>query len=110
MDIGVAIDRLMPGADFGRCDTYEALVATWRDVRTPPTLGQLQAAWDAYLTEGRQLRAALRARIQSAVGKTVDTLTTAERNALIVALLYKVGALDAGLHILPPRAWLVADE
>ena len=47
MDIALAVDHLLPAADYRRCDDYATLVDTWHDARPVPTESELLAAWDA---------------------------------------------------------------
>lgn len=51
IDLALALDRLVPNAQYHRFDTYANLAADWFDVRPIPTEIELQAAWDAILVE-----------------------------------------------------------
>lgn len=51
-------------------------------------------------------RAKVVAILQSAVGVSVSALTTAQRNAVIVAMAYKLGAIDKNLVVQDPKNWL----
>lgn len=46
MDIARAVQKLYPGANFRRSDTYPNLVLTWQDKRKVPTEAQLMVAWE----------------------------------------------------------------
>lgn len=48
MDIALAVEQLLPAADYRRADSYAALVDTWKDERPVPTEAALEAAWAAY--------------------------------------------------------------
>lgn len=46
MDIGIVLDKIRPGAQYLRYDTYENLVATWEDTEQAlPTLEEIETAW-----------------------------------------------------------------
>lgn len=47
MDIPLAIDHLLPAADYRRADDYAKLVETWHDERPIPTEAELLAAWES---------------------------------------------------------------
>jgi hypothetical protein len=51
-------------------------------------------------------RNAAAALVQSCVGVTWQNLAVAQKQALIVALLYKAGALDKSLTVQPLATWL----
>ncbi len=60
MDMVLILDRLkIPNADRGSCAqsdaTYNQMVAAWVGPSTPPTLVQVQAAWDAIILENPEL-------------------------------------------------------
>lgn len=85
------------------------------DSEQPLPVVAIQAVVDAHtpdpdyfadVRERRQLRAALLTRAQSAVGKRLDDLTAAERNALVALLLFKEGAISSDLHVQPLAEWV----
>ena len=47
MDIALAIEKLLPAANYRRADDYATLAATWHDSRPIPTEAALIAAWEA---------------------------------------------------------------
>lgn len=51
MDIALALERIYPGADYRRADTYQNLLKTWKDKRQVPSEGQLAVAWVEVLEE-----------------------------------------------------------
>ena len=55
-----------------------------------------------------RIKRAVLATAQGAVGKRIDALTAAERNALIAVLLWRWGALNADLTIRPLADWATA--
>ncbi len=95
IDIGIVMDRLMPGADYGACTSYDELVRTWRDARQPPTLAQLEAEWAKYLAEksaadsseanDRLALRALRDKLRSG-----QNLTQAELRTALIWILRKL--------------------
>ena len=115
-DIRLVLGRIRPGAaygwrggsdDFGH--TMEAV--DWRDQATvKPHESVVIADWDAYQAEEQEatsLRQTILGNAQSAVGKTLDVLTTAERNALIALLLYKAGGVHPRTGVVQPLTdWL----
>ncbi|MCB9457775.1 MAG: hypothetical protein H6671_17470 [Anaerolineaceae bacterium] len=112
-DIRLVLGRIRPGAAYGwRGDgddfghTMEAV--DWRDqATTKPQESAVIADWDAYQAEEQEatsLRQTILGNAQSAVGKTLDTLTTAERNALIALLLYKAGGVHPRTGVVQPLA------
>lgn len=50
MDYALAVDILLPAADYRRADDYASLVATWHDARPVPSDAALVAAWENYAT------------------------------------------------------------
>ena len=51
MDIGLAVEFLIPDAEYLRCRTYAELWNSWTDTRTIPSQVQLADAWVAILAE-----------------------------------------------------------
>jgi phage major head subunit gpT-like protein len=68
---------------------------------TAAQLAQQQAAADDLTA-----RTAVASLVQSTVGITWQNLTAAQKQALIVALLYRAGALDKNLTVQPLAGWL----
>lgn len=62
MDYALAVDLLLPAADFRRADDYAALVATWHDARPVPSDAALVAAWEGYAAQQASLAAMASAR------------------------------------------------
>lgn len=77
---------------------YNALQAS----TTADLAASAQAAAD-----DQTARTAAAALVQSCVGVTWQNLTTAQKQALIVALLYRAGALDKTLTVQPLASWLI---
>jgi hypothetical protein len=46
VDLGIALDKIRPGAKYRAYDTYENLVNTWEDETPCPTLEELEAEWN----------------------------------------------------------------
>ncbi len=113
MDIAIAVELLLGvGVDYGSASTYQALVASWRDVRPIPTKAALQAAWDAYVarqasdqTAQDTLKAAIVTTASGAVGKSLTALTATEVRALLALLLYKAGGVSASGVVKPLIEW-----
>lgn len=87
-------------------------VATGQTTRVPATADD-QAQSDANLAAQQQAtsdeqtrRGAVVSQLQSLVGLQWGNLTAAQKQTLIVALLYKVGALDRTLTVRPLGDWL----
>lgn len=115
VNIRLVLSRLRPGAAYGWLgdgDTGHNLsVVEWRDSgSTLPTEAECIAEWGVYQTEqgdAATLRQTILTNAQSAVGKTLDTLTIAERNALIALLLYKAGGVNPRTGVVQPlNTWL----
>lgn len=70
------------------------------------TAADLAAAAQA-AADDQTARTAAAALVQSCVGVTWQNLTTAQKQALIVALLYRAGALDKTLTVQPLASWLI---
>lgn len=108
MDERLVVDRLVPGAKY-RWDGQK--IAEWRDARPRPSDAEMAAEWQrvkAEETAADSLRATIIGNAQSAVGKTLAELTTAERNALMALLLYNAGGVDPHTGVVQPlRDWLV---
>jgi len=51
MDYHIAIDRLVPGANYRRAGTYAELEATWHDGRGLPSDAALQAEYGLWVAE-----------------------------------------------------------
>ncbi len=51
MDIPLAVERLIPDAEFLRSDTYAELWNSWKDTRPIPSQIELADAWVAILAE-----------------------------------------------------------
>lgn len=49
--IGIAVDRLRPGAAYTQYATYAALLATWADETAIPTQAELEAAYTEWEAE-----------------------------------------------------------
>jgi hypothetical protein len=115
-DIRLVLGRLRPGAAYGwRGDGgdygHTMEVVDWRDqAQSKPLEPEVIADWDAYEAEEQEassLRQTILANAQSAVGKTLDALTAAERNALIALLLYNAGGVNPRTGVvLPLKAWV----
>lgn len=80
---------------------------------TSVTVQPPSAAWTAAQTAAQQAAAddltarnAVITLVQSTVGITWANLTTAQKQALIVALLYRAGALDKNAAVQPLAGWL----
>jgi len=111
MDIRAAIDRLRPGASYGWTggDPGDYNNVIWRDPRPQPSPAELQTAWDAIQAgeqQASQLKQQVVTLVQSAVGVTVTNLDASQRNALIAAVLYRLGVLDRTGAVSPPSDWL----
>lgn len=65
-----------------------------------------QAAQQQAIADDLTARNAVITLVQSTVGITWTNLTTAQKQALIVALLYRAGALDKSLTVQPLADWL----
>lgn len=108
MDIGIAIDRLRPGAKYRRYETYAELVNTWEDETSIPTEAELQAAYTDWLDEqaaATTLRDQIVTTAQSAVGVSITALTAAQARALLAILLYQTGAIDLSGTVRPLNEW-----
>lgn len=115
-DIRLVLGRIRPGAAYGwrgsgGDDGHTMEVVEWRDQATmKPTEGAVIADWDVYKGEEQEatnLRQTILANAQSAVGKSLDALTAAERNALIALLLYKAGGVHPRTGVVQPLGdWL----
>ena len=86
--------------------------ATGETTRAPVTAADLaaqQAAADAQAqatSDEQTRRSAVVSQLQSLVGLQWVNLTAGQKQTLIVALLYKVGALDKTLTVRPIGDWL----
>lgn len=112
MDYAIAIDRLRPGAKWLRSDDYATLVKTWQDETPIPSDIELiaaYAAWEVEQTTATDLRAAIKAVIQTAVGKSWDELTNIELRALLAVTIYNQGGLDSSGIVQPLNQWLDRD-
>ena len=115
-DIRLVLSRIRPGAAYGWRGSggdygHTMEVVDWRDQATmKPTEGAVIADWQAYQVEEQEastLRQTILANAQSAVGKSLDVLTAAERNALIALLLYKAGGVHPRTGVVEPLGdWL----
>ena len=87
------------------CATGEATLAPVTDAdlaaQQAAAAAQAQAAADE-----QTRRSAVVAQLQSLVGLQWGALSAAQKQTLIVALLYKVGALDKTLTVRPLGDWL----
>lgn len=109
MDIGIAIDRLRPGAKYRRYSTYAELVATWEDETAIPTEAELQAAYDAWLAEqdaDTTLRSQIITTAQSAVGVSITALTAVQVRSLFAIVLHQQGAINPDGTIKPLNQWV----
>lgn len=85
MDLALAIEAIHPGAEYfgvtneNTKEQYDSL--DWRDSRTKPTWGELEAAWDAIPTEAEveAAKAEAKAALLNRLG------ITAEEAALLLA-------------------------
>lgn len=77
---------------------------------TPEEIQELEVR-QANVKAEEQARTDLESRLldiaKGAVGIKVNNLSTAQRNALIVALLWKSGALNSSLEVKPLSEWLI---
>ncbi|HEU5086865.1 MAG TPA: XkdW family protein [Roseiflexaceae bacterium] len=87
-------------------------ITAWRLPQAQPTEAELaaaSAAYDAAQTQRDADAQALRQKVltvaQSAVGQTIDNLTTAQVRALVAVLLWKAGALDKTGAVKPLGGW-----
>lgn len=110
-DIRLVLGRIRPGAAYGwrgsggdYGHTMDAV--DWRDqAQSKPLEGEVIIGWDIYFEEQQEettLRETILTNAQSAVGKTLDVLTSAERNALIALLLYKAGGVHPRTGVVQP--------
>ena len=113
VNIRLVLGRLRPGAAYhwkgnNRDSGYGSLddcIGEWRSVQPIPTEAEILNEWDAHLAEEDEattLRQTILTNAQSAVGKTLDTLTAGERNALLALLLYKAGGVDPQTGMVNP--------
>lgn len=109
--LALALHRLNPA------HTYRVLSDTEYEYRgpdaTPPSDAALIAAWSAFVTEQsaattdeQTRRSAVQSQVQTLVGIDFRTMTAAQRQLLIAALAYKLGALDKTLAVRPLGEWL----
>lgn len=128
MDIAKAIAYLHPNAqpliDYiieqtagtdlaGNQIASEPVITYWSPALgpqpTPEQLAAAEAAYDAAQAQAQQEATTLRNTVistaQSAVGVTFPNLTAAQRNALMVVLFWKAGALDKDGKIRPLAEW-----
>lgn len=93
---------------------------TTGEISTAPLTAEEQAAYDAAqkaasaailvqqqaAADDLTTRNTVTTLVQSCVGVTWQNLTTAQKQALIVTLLYRAGALDKTLTVQPLAGWL----
>jgi len=80
---------------------YEQVAANVRRARMVETVEEQQARQAA---EG--LRSQVLAQVKAAEGVGIASLTAAQQKALLVALLWKAGALTPDLKVKPLSEWL----
>ena len=112
MDLDLAIFQLAPTSAYRLNDTRSAILE-WRGPGVQPTTQQLTDAWTAYqaaqttkTNDAATQRSAVAAQLQALVGLQWTALTAAQRQMVIVGLLYRAGALDKTLTIQPLAGWL----
>lgn len=115
--IYAAIQRLHPTIPFELVQdgsrNNEPYIAVWGSDTVPePTPEEIAASLAALEAEeaserqaAQQLRENVRALALSAVGVRYDQLTTAQRNALLVAVLWRMGMLDRGGRVRAFEEW-----
>jgi hypothetical protein len=82
----------------------DAEQAAYTVAQAAAAAAQMAAAQAA--ADDQTARSAVATIVQSCVGVTWQNLTTAQKQALIVALLYRAGALDKNLTVQPLASWL----
>ena len=101
---GAYIAQSMGAAEW--VGLHGALPADPTQVEIDAALAAKAAAAQQAQNDAAQLRQQILQRAQSAVGKQVDALTAGERNALIVALLWRAGGLKPDLTVRPLADWI----
>lgn len=119
-DIPRALLYLFPSAvplrDYEVADDSDGLgphIARWLLAAPQPTAEQLAAADTAASAAAQQAaadettrRGAVAQAVQALVGVRWTDMTAAQKQTLIVALLYKAGAIDKTLTVRPLADWL----
>lgn len=93
-DIAAAVDKLIPGADFRRADTYPDLVRTWKDARKIPSEDEVIAA--ALAVEKEQASSELRTRAKREAADIFSSLSLDVRVAFGEASATVQHFLDKG--------------
>lgn len=112
-DVRFLLSRIRANAEWGwrggAANDFTRVV--WRDaVQIEPTEAEYaaeQVVVDGEETTKTATRAAIRARVLSAVGQALSALTAAEFRAVVEELLFRAGALDRNGVIRPVDDWQV---
>jgi hypothetical protein len=105
MDIALALDALVPGADYRRAGTYAELAATWADSRPLPSRAELAQAWAGHLASRaeRRARATDLAQARARYARPFDAGDYATPDALLDALVARVRWLESEIRDLHGR-------
>lgn len=112
-DVRLLISRLVSGAAY-RWKSNDGSVGTladidWRDGRAEPTEAEFEAEWIVLLAE-RTVEGRTKNDIDAAVdllaGRTVRSLSDAERVTLLEGVLFKLGGVANDRNVQPAAKWL----
>lgn len=109
IDFALAVERLVPGAQYHHSDSYQGLFDTWFDARPIPTEAELDQAWadiESEMADAATARSNLKAIAQGTVGKSYTDLTVDELKALLAILIMESGSLESDLTIRPLGQWV----
>lgn len=115
MDIARAIAQIDPQSEYlltnSNATSWDDILE-WYGPGKKPTPEQLETAWQQVLVIEAEEKAAAEKILEAAkgaAGKDVSSLTAAERNALVAALLLRSGAVDKNGKVRPIQKWAGSD-